>query len=387
MGFGWNMAKIQLERVNYTVQNSSEFLIKTLNKIFKTPALSSPNNLLPKEGGGFSLREINLTIPDGKTLAILGPSGCGKTTLLRLIAGLLSPDSGQIRYDDVDMVEVKPQERKIGMVFQNYALYPHFRSEENILSYFLFRKKTPELDQLAREKYQQTSELMGVDFQDLIGRMPTNLSGGERQRVALGRCITRDPDVFLLDEPFSNLDLKLREKYRVNLKKLLRHFKITTVYVTHDQHEAVLLGDIIGIMDQGRIVQVGVYEEIYSKPKNLFTAEFLNLEYETRALNLIPGEDLAAAYTGQLIGFRPEDVTVAGGGEGQLRGRVIDSTEYALKKLVVLTVQLAHSDLQLYSEGPIPEGAEVALRINRLHVFGRETGERIESVENAALVS
>src|SRR5262249_3790838 len=139
----------------------------------------------------------------------LGPSGCGKTTLLRIIAGLIAPDSGEVRYDDVDVTEVPPSQRRIGMVFQNYALYPHWSSKTNVLAYFRFRKKTPELDAMARAKYQRTSELLGVELAHLLDRKPPTLSGGEKQRVALGRCITRDPALFLLDEPFSNLDQAL----------------------------------------------------------------------------------------------------------------------------------------------------------------------------------
>src|SRR5213592_815367 len=198
-------------------------------------------------GSTFSIQNLSLRVPDGETMVILGPSGCGKTTLLKIIAGLIPPDSGEVRYADVDVRDVPPGDRRIGMVFQNYALYPHLSSRTNILSYFLFRKKTPELDAMARAKYQRTSELMGVDLASLLDRRPPTLSGGERQRVALGRCITRDPALFLLDEPFSSLDQALREKYRVNLKILLRQFNITTVYVTHDHYEALILADRLAI--------------------------------------------------------------------------------------------------------------------------------------------
>src|SRR5215510_579947 len=171
-----------------------------------------------------AIQDLTLRVPDGQTMVVLGPSGCGKTTLLKLVAGLLRPDSGDVRYDNVDVKDLAPGERRIGMVFQNYALYPHFASRTNVLSYFLFRKKTPELDALAQAKYQRTSELMGVELEYLLDRKPTGLSGGEKQRVALGRCITRDAALFLVDEPFANLDQALREKYRVNLKMLLQQF-------------------------------------------------------------------------------------------------------------------------------------------------------------------
>ena len=220
-----------------------------------------------RSGSAFSIQDLTLRIPNGKTLVILGPSGCGKTTLLRIIAGLIPPDSGEVRYDDVDVKDVRPGDRRIGMVFQQYALYPHMTARSNVLSYFMFRKKTPELDAMAKAKYQRTSELMGVELAYLLDRKPRTLSGGEKQRVALGRCITRDPALFLLDEPFSNLDQALREKYRVNLKILLKQFNITTVYVTHDHHEALILADLLAIMNRGRIEQVGTYQDIYEQPQ------------------------------------------------------------------------------------------------------------------------
>jgi ABC-type sugar transport system ATPase subunit len=310
-------------------------------------------------------------------MVILGPSGCGKTTLLRVIAGLLPPDRGQVFYDGVDLTNLSPGDRHIGMVFQSYALYPQFTARQNILSYYLFRKQTPELDEEAREKFQRTSELMGVELKHLLGRMPGNLSGGERQRVALGRCITRDPVLFLLDEPFSNLDQKLREKYRINLKTLLHHFRITTVYVTHDQHEAVILADEISIMDQGRIVQTGTYQELYESPVSLFVAEFLNLEYETRSINQCDGILLSPAYRGKTIGFRPEDAALAENGEGLVRGRVKDVTALPLKHKSVLTVEARGIDFQLYITQPCEVGDKVEFAIRRFHIFDGKTGKRV----------
>src|SRR5437667_2988953 len=239
-----------------------------------------PDGVPAPRGGGrgspFSMQNLNLRIPDGKTIVVLGPSGCGKTTLLKIIAGLIPPDSGEVRYDGVDVKDIRPGDRRIGMVFQNYALYPHMSSRTNVMAYFLFRKKTPELNALAKAKYQRTSELMGVELAYLLDRKPTTLSGGEKQRVALGRCITRDAALFLVDEPFANLDQALREKYRVHLKTLLRQFNITTVYSTHDHHEASVLADVLAVLDRGRIEQVGTYEEIYNLPRNVFVAGFLN---------------------------------------------------------------------------------------------------------------
>src|SRR6266404_7510808 len=261
----------------------------------------------------FSIRDLDLSVFDGETLVILGPSGCGKTTLLKIIAGLIAPDSGDVHYDGMSMNAVPPGSRRVGMVFQNYALYPHLTSRTNVLSYFLFRKKTPELSALAREKYRRTSELMGVELESLMDRRPTTLSGGEKQRVALGRCITREPAVFLLDEPFSNLDQALREKYRVNLKVLLKQFAITTVYVTHDHYEAMILADLLAIMHAGRIEQVGTYEEIYDRPCNAFVAGSLNRHIGTPPISFIDARDVVQCrgLGTARIGVRPEDVEIS----------------------------------------------------------------------------
>src|SRR5215471_3245418 len=261
---------------------------------------------------GFAIENLNLMVPDGKTMVILGPSGCGKTTLLKIIAGLIAPDSGDVRYNGVNVTEVAPGERRIGMVFQNYALYPHMVSKANVMSYFLFKKKTPELTALAQAKYQRTSELMGVELAHLLDRKPGTLSSGEKQRVALGRCITRDPALFLLDEPFSNLDQALREKYRVNLKMLLRQFNITTVYVTHDHYEALVLADLLAIMDRGRIEQVGTYQQIYDRPRSAFVAGFLNRHVGALPISLIDAGCLPEGrrWGEARVGVRPEDLRV-----------------------------------------------------------------------------
>jgi len=334
---------------------------------------------------GFAIENLNLMVPDGKTMVILGPSGCGKTTLLKIIAGLIAPDSGDVRYNGVNVTEVAPGERRIGMVFQNYALYPHMVSKANVMSYFLFKKKTPELTALAQAKYQRTSELMGVELAHLLDRKPGTLSGGEKQRVALGRCITRDPALFLLDEPFSNLDQALREKYRVNLKILLRQFDITTVYVTHDHYEALILGDVVAIMDKGGIEQVGAYEEIYQRPRNLFVAAFLNRHVGTPPLSLIDVRHMAQGdRLGDVqIGVRPEDIEISReeqpeGAQGVVTGKV----SLPLLKATSLRVKVA--DREVYAEVPgdvsVPAGEHVWLTFKRYHVFDRASGTRLRSV-------
>jgi multiple sugar transport system ATP-binding protein len=332
----------------------------------------------------FSIRDLSLRIPDGKTMVVLGPSGCGKTTLLKIIAGLIAPDSGHVRFDDVDAKEVPPGHRRIGMVFQGYALYPHVTSRANVLSYFMFRKKTPELDAVKRAKYERTSQLMGVDLAHLLDRKPPRLSGGEKQRVALARCITRDARLFLVDEPFANLDQALREKYRVNLKLLLRQFDITTVYVTHDHHEALILADLIAVMDRGRIEQVGTPQEIYDAPVNLFVAGFLNLHVGTPPISLVagrwmPGEE---QHPDAWVGVRPEDVEISSERHpGRVAGVVTDVLRFALGHSTLLTIRVGEHEVHalLGRSAPPAIGTEVWLGFRRYHLFDRESGRRLAS--------
>jgi ABC-type sugar transport system ATPase subunit len=219
-----------------------------------------------------ALDKVNLTIPDGETLAIVGPSGCGKSTLLRVVAGLDPDFKGRVFYDDRDMRDVPPKDRFIGMVFQSYALYPHFKGQGNLSFFFKLHKRT---DEETEERIRVTSEIMGIGFDDLLKRKPGTLSGGQQQRVAIGRAIVRDPVLFLFDEPLSNLDAKLRVQTRIEIKRLLRRFQITSIYVTHDQVEAITLGDRIAVMRAGRIEQVGTYNELMDTPANAFVAGFL----------------------------------------------------------------------------------------------------------------
>ncbi|HEX3177989.1 MAG TPA: ABC transporter ATP-binding protein [Methylomirabilota bacterium] len=339
----------------------------------------------------FSIDKLSLRIPDGKTTVILGPSGCGKTTLLKIIAGLIRPDAGEVRNDGRDVKDLRPGDRRIGMVFQNYALYPHLTSRTNVLSYFLFRRRTPELDAVARAKYQRTSELMGVDLAYLLDRKPTTLSGGEKQRVALGRCITRDAALFLVDEPFANLDQALREKYRVNLKILLRQFSITTVYVTHDHNEALILADMLAIMNRGRIEQVGTFEDVYDRPKNLFVAAFLNLHVDTPPLSVIAvPQRLPGAEGAVRIGVRPEDVEVSPQEDAAGRPGVVSHVvSIPMKHVTVVTVRVGADDVHARIPGaqPYTAGDRVWIRFRRYHVFDAATGERRESCGPAATTS
>lgn len=332
----------------------------------------------------FSIQNLNLSIPDGKTMVVLGPSGCGKTTLLKIIAGLIPPDSGAVRSDGVDVTALPPGDRCIGMVFQNYALYPHFSSRRNVLSYFFFRKKTPELDAMAKAKYQRTSDLMGVELEYLLDRRPTTLSGGEKQRVALGRCITRDAALFLVDEPFANLDQALREKYRVNLKMLLRQFAITTVYVTHDHNEALILADLLAIMDRATIQQVGTFQEIYDKPKSVFVAGFLNLHVDTPPISFIEARGLrqGQGLGNALVGVRPEDVRVSRTEkEDGLRGTITSELRLPMKHATILSIlageQAVHA--RISGDETYLTGDPVWITFERYHVFEKDSGVRLWS--------
>jgi len=351
------------------------------------PLMGTMRDMVGASGGraAFSIQNLNVMIPDGETVVILGPSGCGKTTLLKMIAGLIEPDSGQVRYDGVDVKDVPPGGRRIGMVFQNYALYPHLSSRTNVMSYFHFRKKTPELEAMAAAKYQRTSELMGVELSYLMDRKPTRLSGGEKQRVALGRCITRDPALFLLDEPFSNLDQALREKYRVNLKILLKQFSITTVYVTHDHYEALILADVLVIMDGGGIEQVGTYQEIYDRPRNVFVAGFLNRHVGTPPINLIDARYMAQGQSlgNARVGVRPEDLEVSREERtGGIRGTIAAKLRLPMLNATILTITVEDQELvaEIPSEENLRGGDQVCLTLKRYHVFDKATGMRLRTV-------
>ncbi|KPK02798.1 MAG: ABC transporter [Nitrospira bacterium SG8_35_4] len=233
---------------------------------------------------------VNLLSKDGEFLVLLGPSGCGKTTLLRMIAGLETPTSGKILINDSDMTGLPPRARNIAMVFQSYALYPHMTVFNNIA--FPLRPLGTKKSQI-KKKVEWSAGMFGIDH--LLLRKPRELSGGERQRVALARAMVREPSLFLLDEPLSNLDAKLRTSAREELKQLQKRIGITALYVTHDQVEAMGLGERIVVMNDGRVRQIGTPAEVYRKPADTFVATFLG----SPPMNLIEKEDM-------LVGFRPE---------------------------------------------------------------------------------
>ena len=291
-----------------------------------------------------AVNNLNLEIPDGRFTVLLGPSGCGKTTTLRLIAGLETPEEGEIYIGDRRVTRTHPKERNIAMVFQDYALYPHMNVYDNLafgLRNLRFPKK--EIDNRIKEVARM------LHIEELLERTPRELSGGQRQRVALGRAIVRHPEVYLMDEPLSNLDAKLRAEVRIELLELQRKLGTTTVYVTHDQVEAMTLGDIIVVMNNGIVQQIGKARELYEKPANIFVARFIG----SPPMNLIKAKiisqnGLKAIINGiplripeekweklenyldkeVILGVRPEDIREANVGKEDYVTSTIDVIEY-----------------------------------------------------------
>jgi len=236
--------------------------------------IESLTKAFPSAGDGDQLvavDDVSLTVEDSEFLVMLGPSGCGKSTTLRCIAGLETPTTGQVRLGDDDITDDEPQARDMAMVFQDFALYPHMTAREN-MSFGLKMKTDRSSDEIGN-RVQETADMMGIG--DLLNKKPKQLSGGQKQRVALGRAIVRDPDLFLMDEPLSNLDAKLRTQMRTEIQRLHRKLGVTTVYVTHDQTEAMTMSDRIAILNNGILQQVAPPDEVYHHPVNQFVAGFI----------------------------------------------------------------------------------------------------------------
>ncbi|WP_436348627.1 ABC transporter ATP-binding protein [Natronorubrum sp. FCH18a] len=278
-----------------------------------------------------AVEDVSIDVPDGDFLVLVGPSGCGKSTTLRMIAGLEGITDGEIRLDGKSINDASAQERDIAMVFQSYALYPHKTVRGNMS--FGLEESTDLFDAAIAETVEETAAMMGIE--DLLDRKPGELSGGQQQRVALGRAIVRDPDVFLMDEPLSNLDAKLRAEMRTELQHLQEQLGVTSVYVTHDQTEAMTMGDRIAVLNDGQLQQVGTPLECYHEPNNLFVAGFIG----EPSMNVFDGrleEDAVVtgsveyplspdsrrdieAGTDLVLGIRPEDVRVGGSRSGDRR--------------------------------------------------------------------
>ncbi|OGR01184.1 MAG: hypothetical protein A2284_08235 [Deltaproteobacteria bacterium RIFOXYA12_FULL_61_11] len=336
------------------------------------------------------LRDLSLDISDGEFHILVGPSGCGKSTILRLIAGLEELDSGRIVIGDRDVSTVPPKDRDIAMVFQNYALYPHMSVADN-LAFALKLRKVPRAER--ERRVHDVAEILGIE--DLLDRKPKALSGGQRQRVAMGRAIIREPAVFLFDEPLSNLDAKLRVQMRAEIGRLHLRLCTTTVYVTHDQVEAMTLGQRITVLDRGRIQQTGTPLELYERPANRFVAgfigqmNFLPARIEEQSLCLgnvrLPLDPATVTQRGSgrevLVGIRPEHLELVP--ESGLPGTVELIEALGAETFLHLSTPLGPTPTPLVARGPgstckhLGERVYVAPCATKIHLFDPEDGRSL----------
>jgi multiple sugar transport system ATP-binding protein len=377
-------------------------------------------NVTKRFGSTTALNRLNLTIQPGELMVLVGPSGCGKTTALRLLAGLEEPTEGELYIGDRCVNEVSPRDRNVAMVFQNYALYPHMRVYDNIafglrlreLGSFWWQlthyRQARQIQQQIDKRVRQVAQMLGIET--LLHRLPGALSGGQRQRVALARAIVRQPEVFLMDEPLSNLDAQLRDQTRAELKKLQEQLGITTLYVTHDQKEAMTLGHRIAILKEGVLQQVGTPEEVYFQPANVFVATFIGtppmnlleaqvvpradgtgcqLRLASHCITPLPAQQLLLhERIGQkvLLGVRPQHLYLAATAPPDAR------LSEPMQGQVDMVEPLGdHSDLhvlvdgqrvvvQLSAQVKVQEGELLTLHLDmeRLHLFDPVTGTRLQ---------
>ncbi|PWG16673.1 ABC transporter ATP-binding protein [Salibaculum griseiflavum] len=337
-----------------------------------------------KRWGSFvGVDNFDLTIADREFLVLLGPSGCGKTTTMRMIAGLEDPTDGEITIDGRVINDLEPKDRDVAMVFQSYALYPNLNVYENIRFPLRVRGTDPSTHD---EKVRRASAMVELD--EFLHRKPAELSGGQRQRVALARAIVREPNVFLMDEPLSNLDAKLRVSTRAQIKNLSHELSVTTIYVTHDQIEAMTLADRVVVMEKGIVQQVGSPTEIYDRPANTFVASFIG----SPAMNLIEGSCAGGTFSTQnteiagldvadgpvTLGFRAEDAEVRGEG-GQITAPIY--TLELLGDATMVSVRIggalvsAKADKSFRAE--IGDMVSIHVPKEHCHLFDAESGERI----------
>jgi multiple sugar transport system ATP-binding protein len=323
--------------------------------------------------GTVAVQDLNLAVADGEFLVLVGPSGCGKTTALRMIAGLEQISDGRLLIGERVVNNVAPVARDIAMVFQSYALYPHMTVFDN-LAFGLRNKKVPRSE--IKERVEQAAGIL--DLGPLLKRKPKQLSGGQRQRVAMGRAIVREPAAFLMDEPLSNLDAKLRVQTRAEILKLQERLGVTTIYVTHDQVEAMTMGDRIAVMNLGVLQQVGTPEELYENPSNMFVAGFIG----SPAMNLIPAPAVGAGGEGRTVGFRPEHVEARPQGDGVQFHANVEVVEYLGDE------QIAHlsvagtpvvAKLPVEERLTMGESREFHVARDKLRFFDAETHERVSS--------
>ena len=340
-------------------------------------------NVSKRWGDFIGVHDFNLTIADQEFLVLLGPSGCGKTTTMRMIAGLEDASGGDIIVDGKRINDLDPKDRDVAMVFQSYALYPNMNVYENIRFPLKVRKVVGDHDALVK----RASAMVELD--EFLHRKPAELSGGQRQRVALARAVVREPNVFLMDEPLSNLDAKLRVSTRAQIKNLSHELKTTTIYVTHDQIEAMTLADRVVVMNKGMVQQVGTPTEIYDMPANTFVAGFIG----SPAMNLIDGDLQDGTFTTDMIsisglrtdvsgsvtlGFRAEDAQVSNG------NAQANSAVYSLELLgeaTMVTMRAGGTILSVKSGKDyrikIGEAVSATISADICHLFDRTSGERM----------
>lgn len=356
------------------------------------------------QGTEVAVRELDLTIQDGEFIVFVGPSGCGKSTTLRMIAGLESITQGDVRIDDEVVNEKPPKDRDIAMVFQNYALYPHMTVREN-MGYGLKLSTDLSSDEISR-RVEETAAMMGIE--DLLDKKPAALSGGQQQRVATGRSIVREPAVFLFDEPLSNLDAKLRKHMRTELSRLHNELQITTIYVTHDQEEAMTMADRIVVLNDGELQRVGTPKEVYYEPSNLFVADFIGspsmnffdvtldrdqdgtgtLVHDGGGFEYELSEDITEVIAEQaegvslVLGVRPENIQIADGAEpdGKRFSGLVEVVEVVGSDNFIY-VDIAGEELRLRStpqqEPDVGSSIELTFDEEDLHVFDAQTEEAL----------
>ena len=340
-------------------------------------------NVSKRWGSFVGVDDFDLKIADREFLVLLGPSGCGKTTTMRMIAGLEDPSDGEIWIGDRKVNDLEPKDRDVAMVFQSYALYPNLNVYENIR----FPLKVRGIDPSTHEEKVRRASAM-VELDEFLHRKPAELSGGQRQRVALARAIVREPNVFLMDEPLSNLDAKLRVSTRAQIKNLSHELSVTTIYVTHDQIEAMTLADRVVVMEKGVVQQVGSPTEIYDRPANTFVASFIG----SPAMNLVDGtvaegtftapdtriEGLSATDGKYTLGFRAEDAQVVAGG-GQINAAIY--TLELLGDATMVTVRLGKTLVSVRADkafrAEIGDMVSIAVPTDHCHLFDGQTGQRI----------
>jgi len=341
-------------------------------------------NLSKRWGSFVGVDNFNLTIADKEFLVLLGPSGCGKTTTMRMIAGLEDATEGDILIGGTKMNGVDPKDRDVAMVFQSYALYPNMNVYENIR----FPLKVRGVDPATHDAKVRRASAM-VELDEFLHRKPAELSGGQRQRVALARAIVREPNVFLMDEPLSNLDAKLRVSTRAQIKNLSHELKVTTVYVTHDQIEAMTLADRVVVMNKGVVQQVGSPTDIYDKPANTFVAGFIG----SPAMNLLEGAITDGVFAAQgvridalniangpvTLGFRAEDATISTDGTGHINAPI-----YAVELLgdaTMISVRVAGAMVSVKADksfrAEIGESVSISVPNHICHLFDATSGARI----------